>query len=292
MPSLKKGHQSFMVFKGRKGIEDVDFWESLAARMSRGLDYETLCEKFSWNLPPHYNIGVDVCDRHAGDKGKLALVFDREDGTAEKWTFWELKRSSDRFANALRGLGIERGDRVAVLLSQSPQLPIAHIAAYKLGAIVVPLFALFGEDALRFRLEDSGAKVIVTDVEHFETVSALREELSDLGHIILTDGERAGAVTFDGLIREASSGFKPVVTQSEDPAIIIYTSGTTGSPKGACTGTGCCSGICRASAFRTTLCPEGGICSGRQRTGPGSGASSTSSSQRCTGVSPWSPTGC
>ena len=225
--------RSSKVSKTRKGIEDVDFWGSLTARMPRDLNYETLCEQFSWNLPAHYNMGVDVCDRHARDKGKLALIFDRGDGTAEKWTFWELKRASDRFANALRGLGIERGDRLAVLLSQSPQLPIAHIAAYKLGAIVVPLFALFGEDALRFRLKDSSAKVIVTDIEHFEVVSTLREELSNLGHIILTDDERVGAVTFDGLMQEAASGFEPVVTQPEDPAIIIYTSGTTGSPKGA-----------------------------------------------------------
>jgi acetyl-CoA synthetase len=211
----------------------LDFWESLTFRMPRKLDYPTLYEYFSWNLPMYYNIGVDVCDRHAGDKGKLALIFDRGNGTAEKWTFWELKRASDRFANALRDLGIERGDRVAVLLSQSPQLPIAHIAAYKLGAIVVPLFALFGEDALRFRLKDSKAKVIVTDIEHFEVVSTLREELSELRHIILTDGERTEAATFDGLIQEASSSFEPVVTRPEDPAIIIYTSGTTGPPKGA-----------------------------------------------------------
>ncbi len=211
----------------------MDFWESLSGRMPRNLDYAALCERFSWNLPTHYNMGVDVCDRHAGDKGKLALIFDSGDGNAEKWTFWELKRASDRFANALRGLGIGRGDRVAVLLSQAPQLPIAHIAAYKLGAIVVPLFALFGEDALRFRLEDSGAKVIVTDVEHFEVVSTLREESSDLRRVVLTDGERAGALTFDGLIRESSSSFEPLLTRVEDPAIIIYTSGTTGSPKGA-----------------------------------------------------------
>ncbi|MDP8946572.1 MAG: AMP-binding protein [Actinomycetota bacterium] len=166
--------------------------------MPRRLDYASLFERFAWDLPSNYNIGVDVCDRHAADKGRLAIIHDRRDGTAEKWTFWELKRASDRFANALRTLGIERGDRVAVLLSQSLQLPIVHIATYKLGAVVVPLFTLFGEEALRFRLGDSGAKVIVTDLEHFEVVSTLREELDGLRDVILVDGERSGARTSAG----------------------------------------------------------------------------------------------
>jgi acetyl-CoA synthetase len=93
---------------------------------------------------------------------------------------------------------------MAVLLSQTPELPVAHIAAYKLGAVTVPLFILFGEDALRFRLADSGARVVVTDAEHFEAVAALREELPDLEHIVLTDGERTGAAAFDDLVRAAS----------------------------------------------------------------------------------------
>jgi acetyl-CoA synthetase len=226
--------------------------------MPRTLDYDALCERFSWNLPARYNMGVDACDRHAEDKGKLALIYDRGDGAAEKWTFWELKRASDRFANALTGLGIERGDRVAVLLSQSPELPIAHVAAYKLGAIVVPLFALFGEDALRFRLADSGAKAIVTDAEHFEVVSTLREELPDLAHVVLTDGAGPGAAAFDDLIREASAGFEPVVTRPEDPAIIIYTSGTTGSPKGALHGHGVLLGHLPGVSLPHDLAPRRG----------------------------------
>jgi acetyl-CoA synthetase len=235
-----------------------DFWRTLASRMPRQLDYATLCERFAWNLPSDYNIGVDICDRYAADKGKLAIIHDRGDGTAEKWTFWEVKRASDRFANALRALGTERGDRVAVVLSQSPQLPITHIATYKLGAVAVPLFALFGEEALRFRLEDSGAKVIVTDLEHFELVSTLREELDGLRHVILTCGERSGACTFDGLIRDASSIFEPVATRPEDPAIIIYTSGTTGAPKGALHGHGILLGHLPGVSLPHDLAPREG----------------------------------
>jgi acetyl-CoA synthetase len=226
--------------------------------MPRRLDYASLYERFVWALPSDYNIGVDACDRHAADKGKLAIIHDRGDGTAEKWTFWELRRASDRFANALRALGVVRGDRLAVLLSQSPQLPVAHIATYKLGAVAVPLFTLFGEEALRFRLGDSGAKVIVTDTEHFEVISTLREELDELRHVILIDGERSGTRTFDGLIRDASTGFEPVAARPEDPAIIIYTSGTTGAPKGALHGHGILLGHLPGVSLPHDLAPRQG----------------------------------
>jgi acetyl-CoA synthetase len=241
-----------------KEMSAPDFWQALASRLPRRLDYASLYERFSWELPPDYNIGVDACDRHAADKGKLAIIHDRGDGTAEKWTFWELKRASDRFANALRALGVERGDRVAVLLSQSPQLPITHIAAYKLGAVVVPLFALFGEEALRFRLGDSGAKVIVTDLEHFEVVSTLREELDGLRHVVLTCGERSGAHAFDGLILDSSAAFETVATGPEDPAILIYTSGTTGEPKGALHGHGILPGHLPGVSLPHDLAPREG----------------------------------
>ena len=234
----------------------MDFWESLTARMPRNLDYETLGERFSWDLPRSYNMGVDACDRHAWDRGRIAVIHDREDGTVEKWTYRELKRASDRFANALRALGVGRGDRVAVLLSQTPALPVAHIAAYKLGAIVVPLFALFGEDALRFRLRDSGAKVIVTDGEHWEVASTLAGEIEGLHHVVLADG--AGPGSMEALIRDASPNFRPVETRPEDPAIIIYTSGTTGDSKGALHGHGILLGHLPGVSLPHDLAPRPG----------------------------------
>lgn len=210
-----------------------DFFGRLSSRMPRRTSYEELRRSFAWALPETYNIGVDACDRHAWDAGRIAIIHDREDGTAEKWTFRELKEASDRFANALRGLGVERGERVAVLLSQRPELAVAHIAAYKMGAVAVPLFALFGEDALRYRLADSGARVVVTDEAHLEVASDLRRELPALEHVVLVGGEGAGAQRFDDLLARASRRFEPVATAPDDPAIIIYTSGTTGPPKGA-----------------------------------------------------------
>ncbi len=236
----------------------MDFWESLAARTPRKLDYEMLRQGFSWDLPRSYNMGFDACDRYAWDRGRIAIIHDREDGVVEKWTYRELKKASDRFANALTGLGVERGDRVAVLLSQTPALPVAHIAAYKLGAIVVPLFALFGEDALRFRLADSGAKVLVTDGEHREVAEALAGEIETLEHVVLADGAGHGSRSMEALIRDASANLRPVVTGPEDPAIIIYTSGTTGDPKGALHGHGILLGHLPGVSLPHDLAPRAG----------------------------------
>ena len=234
----------------------MDFWESLAARMPRDLGYEGLQERFSWDLPRSYNMGVDACDRHAWDRGRVAIIHDREDGVVEKWTFRELKKASDRFANALTGLGIGRGDRVAVLLPQTPALPVAHTAAYKLGAIVVPLFALFGEDALRFRLADSAASVLVTDAEHREVAETLAEEIETLKHVVLADGGGPGSMR--ALIRDASASLRPVDAGPEDPAIIIYTSGTTGDPKGALHGHGILLGHLPGVSLPHDLAPRAG----------------------------------
>ncbi|MCF8563233.1 acyl-CoA synthetase [Alicyclobacillus tolerans] len=209
-----------------------DLWGQ-STRNLKAVSYEGLYEDFHWKLPVSYNIGVDACDRHAQDKGKLALIYDKGNGTHEKWTFWELMRHSNRLANALAGLGCERGDRVAVLLSQGPHVPIAHLAAFKLGAISVPLFTLFGSEALTYRLNDSGSRVLVTDQENYERIMDFRNELNHLEHVIVVDGAVSGAWFWEELLLNAAPDFAAASTTPDDPAIIIYTSGTTGPAKGA-----------------------------------------------------------
>ena len=113
--------------------------------LQRGKTYEEVYDSFRWDIPEYYNIGVAHCDRHA-DSGKLALIQVLEDGLTEEYTFQDIKRMSNRCANALAALGIQRGDRVAVFLSQGPELTVAHMAIFKLGAIGLPLFALFGPE--------------------------------------------------------------------------------------------------------------------------------------------------
>jgi acetyl-CoA synthetase len=197
-------------------------------------DYDRLYRDFRWNLPEHFNIGTAVVDRHADGSAKPALIDVGVDGRATTWSFDDLRALSNRFANVLRADGLVRGDRVAVFLSQSMELPVAHIAAFRSGMISVPLFTLFGEDALEYRLTDSGAKAIVTDESGLEKLAAIRDRVPELKRIYVI-GERApaGTVSFRKALEASSDDFTPLATRTDDPAIIVYTSGTTGNPKGA-----------------------------------------------------------
>src|ERR1700676_3379249 len=116
--------------------------------LHKAASYEALRAGFRWQVPEHYNIGVDVCDRHATGAGRPALIFQDETGAIRRFTFDEIKAQSNRFANVLAAHGLIRGDRLAILLPQAPETAIAHVAAYKAGLVAVPLFTLFGEDAL------------------------------------------------------------------------------------------------------------------------------------------------
>ena len=197
--------------------------------------YDELAARFAWKVPARYNIGVDVCDRHAAARPDApALIFEDETGAVATWSFARLRNQTDRFANMLGGQGIAPGDRVAVLLPQSPETAVAHIGTYKAGMIAVPLFVLFGEDALEYRLADCGAACVVTDPQQLPKILAIRTRLPALRTIVVVDGGgQDGTLDFHEALARASDSFTPVDTAANDPAVIIYTSGTTGSPKGA-----------------------------------------------------------
>ena len=136
--------------------------------LTEATDYKKLCRDFRWEIPARFNIATACCDRHADGSGRLALIYVDEDGSAHRTSFDDLASMSRRFANVLATSGLKRGDRVALFLSQSLELPVAHLAAFRAGLISIPLFALFGEDALEFRLSNSGARAIVTDMAGWE----------------------------------------------------------------------------------------------------------------------------
>ncbi len=202
--------------------------------LKRADSYKEVYDSFRWDIPERYNIGVDICDKWANQRYRLALIYEDEKGVERKWTFWELKRLSNQLSNALIAHGIGRGDRVGILLPQCPETAISHIAIYKIGAIAIPLFTLFGPEALQYRLSNSEAKAIITNSENLQKILSIKDQLPNLEVIICTGKDIAEeALSFWDIIEKGSVYFDPVETRADDPALIIYTSGTTGPPKGA-----------------------------------------------------------
>jgi len=196
--------------------------------------YDALCRDFRWKVPARYNIGVDVCTRWAmADPDRVAIIWQRPDGRMEPVTFGRLEEDSNRLANVLMARGIRRGDRVAIILAQGPAAAIAHIAIYKMGAIAVPLAALFGPDALAFRLANSGARALLTNAEGVAKLAEIRDGLGELSVVLSIDGRSDGVDSLADAVAKASPRFAAVDTSADDPAMMIYTSGTTGPPKGA-----------------------------------------------------------
>ena len=205
-----------------------------------GGSYEEIYRRFRWRVPRQFNMGVACCDRHAAAKPDApALLFLEESGRLSRFTFADIRALSSRFANALAARGICRGERLAILLPQSPEAAIAHIACYKAGIIAVPLFTLFGEEALEYRLANAGAKAVLTDAANFPKLANLRARLPELALVVVTRGEAsaeplpAKTVDFWSELEAASDRLMPLETAADDAALIIYTSGTTGPPKGA-----------------------------------------------------------
>ncbi|AWK88926.1 acyl-CoA synthetase [Azospirillum thermophilum] len=196
--------------------------------------YHALRDRFAWTVPERYNIGVDVCDRWAAEApDRLALIHKRRDGSVESYRFADIRTLSNRFANVLAAQGVGRGDRVGILLPQAPETAVSHVATYKLGGVAVPLFSLFGVEALEYRLANCGARAVVTDRAGAEKLARIRDRLPELRTVLRIDGGGDGCLDWHGLVDAASDRFTPADTAADDPALIIYTSGTTGQPKGA-----------------------------------------------------------
>ena len=195
--------------------------------------YEQMKKGFVWKVPRQYNIGSDICDKWADGSGKPALVYESADGRIHRYSFDQLQALANRAANLLKGSGVRRGDRVAILLPQRTETAFCHIAIYKMGAIAVPLFTLFGFDALRYRLADSGARIVVTDAAGAARIAQIRDDLPQLATVFCVDGPAPGSEDFHAALQRCADSRVAEATSPDDPALIIYTSGTTGSPKGA-----------------------------------------------------------
>jgi len=177
--------------------------------------YEEAVAQHEWRVPERYNIAADVCDKH--DPDKLAMVHVHFGGAVREVRWGELQAASNRFARVLREHGVEKGDRVAMLLPPTPETAAAFFAVFKCGAILLSMSVLYGDDGIRHRVRDSAAKVLVTDA-----ANAGRVEAGLVEHILLIEDLPAGG----------DDGFEPEDTLADDPAQLYYSSGTTGLAKG------------------------------------------------------------
>lgn len=197
-------------------------------------NYEELCAGFRWNVPARYNIAWDCCGRWAQERSRFALYYEDESGQTAAYSFWDLQGEANRLSNVLAALGVQRGDRVAIMLPQRPETAVAYIACWQMGAIAVPLSHLCGPEALHYRLEDSAAYAVIVDSASLPALWAVRDKLPRLRHVIGVAGARAsGMHDWERLREHASSRYRIVDTAADDPALIIYASGTTGNAKGA-----------------------------------------------------------
>jgi acetyl-CoA synthetase len=183
----------------------------------------------TFDIPERLNMGVVCVDEQ--DPAATALVVVAKDESATTYTFGDIKEQSNRLANALRALGVGRGDVVAIVNPASLETAVAFMAAFRMGAVALPMSSLFGPDAIAYRLGNSEAKAVISSAANAPKV---REAAAgrDLTRIVIGAPEQ-GEVSYAEALAAASPDFEPVDTASEDPCLLIYTSGTTGDPKGA-----------------------------------------------------------
>ncbi|HEX8977085.1 MAG TPA: AMP-binding protein [Solirubrobacteraceae bacterium] len=178
--------------------------------------YEEACAHHRWEVPERYNLAADLCDRHPREK--LAMIHEDFHGNVRHVDWGELQDNANRFANVLAAHGVEKGDRVAMLLPPTPETAAAFFGTWKVGAILLSMSVLYGDEGIRHRLTDSQAKVLVTN-----QANAGRMERSLVEHLLILD---------EALLGQGSTSFPTLDTAADDPAQLYYSSGTTGLAKG------------------------------------------------------------
>lgn len=196
------------------------------------VDVDDARARHRWNIPADYSVVADCLLRHQQQRGDdTCLIFDDDAGTLQRWSWRQMLEAVNRFANALQSLGVRRGDVVAIYLPQRPENAIAHFAAYRLGALSLPISKLFAPDAVRYRLSHVRAKVFIAEAEVAERFADMVKELPDLAAFVVVDGGPRPD-SFETLIGKGAATFAPTApTRSDDPFLLMFTSGTTGNPK-------------------------------------------------------------
>ncbi len=199
--------------------------------------YQSMHGQFGWHVPERFNMAQVCCGRWAADPataGRAAVLADGPDQTARTHSFAELQAASNRLSNALAVLGVNRGDRVAIVLPQRFETAVAYMAVLQMGAVAMPLSMLFGPEALEFRLQDSEAVVAICDAMAIEALESVRAHCPLLESVIRVGPHaRDRNPEFSAVLAQAPEAFRTCDTAADEAAVLIYTSGTTGQPKGA-----------------------------------------------------------
>lgn len=200
-------------------------------------NYARLHAGFRWDVPEHFNIAQVCCRRWAEDPKsarRTAIRAHGAKGAARFLSYGQLQERADALSHMLAGLGVRRGDRVAIVMPQRFETAIAYIAVFQLGAVAMPLSMLFGPEALEYRLQDSEAAVAICDESSAQNIAAVRAQCPALRRVIGVGAAAAGCdLSYEAGIAKHAKPFEPVTTKADEGAILIYTSGTTGPPKGA-----------------------------------------------------------
>ncbi len=194
--------------------------------------YRGLVESFEWHVPQYLNMASEVFDRWSQDRRRIALYVERGDGGRDVWSYWQLIRLAKRYANYLRSLGIERGDRVALVMDQGAELAALHLAIYAIGAVALPMSKLYGPETYAHILTDSQAKALVVAEGPAQKIRPILGLLPLLTTVVVHGASIEGEEPLaDALVHSAE--FEPVSSLADDPALLVYTSGSSGHPKGA-----------------------------------------------------------
>ncbi len=219
----------------RPNLDDYD-------GIRRGFDWDQMYRELDWLPGGFLNKAHECIDRHAlgARRDKPAVLWEGKGGESEVYTFGQLKELTNRFANVLAGLGVQKGDRVFLFMERIPETYVCLFGALKVGAICGPLFSAFGPDPVKDRLLDSGATVLVTQPELRQRIASILPELPALKHVVVVNKNQRdpnplseGDLSYEALMSEASTDYEITPTSMYDYSIMHYTSGTTGKPKGA-----------------------------------------------------------
>src|SRR5690625_3837157 len=213
--------------KGNHNLQDYE-------KTAKEFEWSSVEREFTWNESGKMNMAYEAIDRHAeGDKVDKVALYYSDANRDEKYTYAQMKALSNKAGNVMKEIGVTKGDRVFIFMPRSPELYFALLGTLKIGAIAGPLFEAFMEGAVRDRLEDSGAKVLVTTPALLERVPV--EDLPELEKVLIVDEnakEEGSYINFFEHFDKASDKLEVEWMNHEDGMILHYTSGSTGKPKG------------------------------------------------------------